>query len=128
MKNLILIIAFSYIGYGIAQTDTINAISPKDINSLISAKEKIQLVDVRTPEEYNEGHLKNSENICITTEDFEANINSLDRNKAVYVYCRSGIRSTKAALKMKEFGFKEIYNMEGGILLWTAEGFPIVKE
>lgn len=81
-----------------------------------------QLIDVRTVEEFNEGHVQNAQNICVTDADFKENISKLDRNQPVYLYCRSGKRSANAGKILKEMGFKEIYDMEGGFLEWQSQG------
>jgi len=87
----------------------------------------IQLIDVRTPEEYSGGHLKNAVNIDYRSGDFESRLRALDKNKTVLVYCLSGGRSGNAANKMQEIGFARIYNMDGGIMKWTAAGKPVEK-
>ena len=88
----------------------------------------IQLIDVRTGQEYLTGHLKNSHNICVTDDDFEEKAASLDRDKPVYVYCKKGGRSARAAEILKEMGFKKIYDLEGGIVLWEESGQDTEKE
>lgn len=87
----------------------------------------VQLVDVRTPEEFNEGHLQNAVNIDITADDFDAKVASFDKEKPILVYCKSGGRSSKAATRLKELGFKNIFDLEGGITNWTNENKHIVK-
>lgn len=101
----------------------IKVISPQEVKDAVYNDNPHQLVDVRTVEEFNEGHLKKAQNICVTDEDFEANIMKLDKDKPVYLYCRSGMRSAKAAKIMKDLGFKEIYDMEGGYLNWENQRF-----
>lgn len=81
-------------------------------------KSGIQLIDVRTPEEFAEYHIEGAKNIDIFSEDFEEQIQQLDRNEPVYVYCRSGKRSNDAAQKMQKMGFQKIYDLQGGILEW----------
>lgn len=81
-------------------------------------KKNIQLVDVRTEKEFNESCVEKALNINIEQADFESKIQHLDKNKPVYVYCRSGKRSDKAAKKMETLGFKKIYDVKGGILAW----------
>lgn len=88
---------------------------------------EVQLVDVRTPEEFSEGHLENAINIDVTADDFDAKVASLDKEKPVMVYCKSGGRSAKASAKLKELGFKTITDLEGGITNWKSENKPIVK-
>ena len=88
---------------------------------------EVQLVDVRTPEEFSEGHLENAINIDVTADDFDAKVASLDKEKPVMVYCKSGGRSAKASAKLKELGFKTITDLEGGITNWKSENKPVVK-
>lgn len=85
------------------------------------------LIDVRTDGEFAEGHLKGAKQIDISSNDFEEQLKKLDPEIPVYVYCRSGGRSGRAAHIMKGLGFKEVYNLEGGILAWEAEGKEIAK-
>ena len=87
----------------------------------------VQLVDVRTPEEFSEGHLENAINIDVTADDFDAKVASLDKEKPVMVYCKSGGRSARASARLKELGFKTITDLEGGITNWTSEEKPTVK-
>ena len=86
---------------------------------------KVQLIDVRTPEEFNEGHIKNALNIDFYESDFLTQMNKLDKSKPVYVYCRSGGRSGKTALQLKKQGFTEVYDLEGGILDWKENNFEV---
>ena len=88
---------------------------------------EVQLVDVRTPEEFSEGHLENAINIDVTADDFDAKVVGLDKEKPVMVYCKSGGRSAKASAKLKELGFKTITDLEGGITNWKSENKPVVK-
>lgn len=87
----------------------------------------IQLIDVRTPEEFNEGHIANAVNINFLADDFEANVANLDKEKPVMVYCKSGGRSAKASARLKELGFKNITDLEGGISNWNSADKPTVK-
>ena len=84
---------------------------------------KAYLVDVRTPEEYKEGHLAYSKNIDIKAADFKTQVSKLDRSKPVYLYCRSGNRSGKAADTLQTLNFKAAYNIGGFADLKTA-GLP----
>lgn len=85
--------------------------------------QSIQLIDVRTPIEFNQGSLKNAHNICITNEGFRDQAQMLDKNKPVYLFCKSGGRSAKAAAVLKEMGFKQIYDLSGGIEVWNDMGY-----
>jgi thioredoxin len=85
----------------------------------------VQLIDVRTPEEFSQGHLKGALNYDINSAEFENRLSALDKAKPVMVYCLSGGRSTAAADLMANKGFTEVYNMRGGIMKWNAAGKPI---
>jgi len=83
----------------------------------------IQLLDVRRPAEYEEEHIKGSTLANWEDKaDFEKHTQHLDKNKPVYVYCRSGKRSGAAADFLSENGFTNVINLEGGILEWKQEG------
>ncbi|WP_333820256.1 thioredoxin [Ohtaekwangia sp.] len=83
-----------------------------------------QVVDVRTPEEFRKNHLNGAFNMNINSKEFESMVSALDKNKPVLVYCLSGGRSAKAAQYMRSHGFREVYEMTGGMMQWTAEHKP----
>jgi len=79
----------------------------------------VQLVDVRTPKEYNDGHIRNSINIdYYNTPEFLEFFKKLDMEKPLYIYCRSGARSLKAAQRLVNMGFNKIYDLKGGFMRW----------
>ena len=110
-----------------ATTGDIELISPQQVYDAVYSTDSVQLVDVRTSEEYKISHLKGSQNICVTSSDFNEKVKTLDKNKPVYVYCKKGGRSAKAAKKLKDMGFTKIYDMDGGILLWEEKKLAIEK-
>jgi rhodanese-related sulfurtransferase len=81
-----------------------------------------QLVDVRTEEEFGVSHLKDAQNICVTMDNFKERAKGLDKNKPVYVYCKSGGRSAKAAKILTDMGFTKVYDLQGGITNWEDKG------
>ena len=87
----------------------------------------VQLIDVRTPEEYSDGHILNSKNIDFLDENFELYIQKLDKKSPVIVYCQSGGRSAKSALKLLSNSFLKIYDLDGGFSKWLSEGGNIRK-
>ena len=75
------------------------------------------VLDVRTAEEFESGYIPNAKNIDLRMgPGFIEQINTLDKNKPYYVYCRSGARSAQAVKLMRDLGFNETYNLLGGIL------------
>lgn len=91
----------------------------------IESKKDIQIVDVRTKEEYDSGHLANAINIDYDASDFKNKILALNKSTPTYVYCLAGSRSASAIDIMAKNGFTEIYNMKGGINKWRAKKFPL---
>jgi rhodanese-related sulfurtransferase len=82
------------------------------------------LLDVRTPEEYAEGHIANSVNISLQT--LAEHLDEVPKDQPVVLYCRSGNRSAQAAELLKEAGYTAVYDL-GGIIDWQAAGYPIEK-
>lgn len=85
----------------------------------------VQLIDVRTDEEFSQGHLKGAVNYDRNSGEFENLLSGLNKNKPVLVYCLSGGRSASAADLMLEMGFKEVYNMKGGMMKWNWAAKPL---
>ncbi len=108
---------------------TINTtLSVEEFDSKLNEDSIPQLIDVRTGEEFNQGHLKGALNYDINSNGFETQISSLDKTKPVYVYCRSGARSSSAASFLERKGFTKVYNMGGGITKWSAANKPLGDE
>ncbi len=103
---------------------TVLLISPEDLKT---APENIQLIDIRTPQEYAQGHIKNAVNIDFYSADFLKKMDQLDKNKDIYIYCRSGHRSGIAAKKLANHGFSKIYDLEGGINNWNTKHLKIIR-
>ena len=89
----------------------------------------IEVIDVRTPEEYSDGHIKDSVNADIkNTDQFTKFLATLDKKKTYLVYCRSGVRAGEAMKLMTEKGFTRITNLSGGVLSWQAADYPLTSE
>jgi len=102
----------------------ISLITPKDLNTRNTG---IQLVDVRTPEEYAEGHIKNAININLFDDNFEEQMSKLDKSKDIYVYCLKGGRSGKASNQLEKIGFSKVYDLEGGFQNWQKKNLEVEK-
>ncbi len=100
---------------------------PTEFAAKFEALPNAQLIDVRTPGEYQTGHLSRSTLIDFKDQDFRAKIAQLDKHKPVMVYCAAGGRSTAAAALLEELGFPEVYELEGGISRWREAGQEIEK-
>lgn len=85
------------------------------------------ILDVRTPEEVAKGKIAGALEMDFYSDDFNEQIATLDKNKAIYVYCASGGRSGKTMSRMSDMGFMEVYNLEGGMGAWLGANMPIEK-
>ena len=85
------------------------------------------VIDVRTAEEFSEGHIQDAILINIYDSNFKTKIGELDKNGKYLMFCRSGSRSGKAVLQMTQMGFKDVLNIAGGIIAWQRAGKPLVK-
>lgn len=90
------------------------------------SKENTIILDVRTKDEFNEGHIENAQNIDYYSDNFETEVNKLDKSKTVYVYCRSGGRSGKAMNILVKNGFT-VFNLNGGMMAWNSAKLPSAK-
>ncbi|RZJ26258.1 MAG: redoxin domain-containing protein [Flavobacterium sp.] len=98
-------------------------LAPAAYAEKIKATPNAQILDVRTPAEFAGEHLDNAANVNWNGDNFEAEAAKFDKSKPVFVYCKIGGRSAQAAAKLGQMGFKEIYDLQGGIMKWNADGF-----
>lgn len=103
-------------------------LSPKAFEQLCSELPDEQLIDVRTPAEYESGHIAEATPIDFHGNRFEQDIAQLDKAKPVMVYCQKGGRSSAAAARLQLLGFKEVYELEGGLTGWTEAGKSLSSE
>lgn len=88
---------------------------------------KVTVLDVRTPEEYRDAHIKGAKNIDYNASDFAAKVRELDKSKPYLVHCKSGGRSTSSLATFKELGFEKIIHLDGGFTGWEAAKLPVEK-
>lgn len=99
-------------------------LSATEFSDKISTTKNAVILDVRTPAEFEKGHLENAMNIDWNGPDFDTQISKLDKTKPVLIYCLSGSRSYSAAEKMRNEGFKTVIEMPGGLMEWRASNLP----
>lgn len=129
MKNFVLLITFISTSFFYnckeqKKVQSLQLVTTEEMQELMSL-EDMQLVDVRTPSEYLEGHVPNAQNIDFLGENFDEQIQSLDKSKPIIVYCKSGGRSAKCASKLAALGFEKIYDLEGGFSQWEFKGLEV---
>lgn len=120
MKRILLslVVLISLVGCTQTQNKS-NLITPKDAYQKIN-NEDVIILDVRTKEEFDEGHIKNAINISHNLLNNEASTKLTNKDKTIIVYCRSGNRSSQASKILNDLGYKNIYDL-GGINNWPYE-------
>ncbi len=100
-------------------------LTPDEFEKKMAAVPDVQVIDVRTPEEFKKGHLFKAVNMDFESREFEKQISTLNKSKPVLLYCISGGRSAEAAAVLNRSGFKETYILLGGYLKWTKAAKPV---
>ena len=103
----------------------VTSISVEEVYEIINNNQDYIILDVRTPEEFKEGHIEGA--ILIPVSELEGRLDELPKDKPIITYCKSGGRSGNAAEILVENGFRKVYDM-GGILDWQEEGYPVICE
>ncbi|MBP9186869.1 MAG: rhodanese-like domain-containing protein [Bacteroidia bacterium] len=99
-------------------------LSAADFNNAITNNPGI-ILDVRTPGEFKKGYIKDARLLDIFSDEFDTELNKLDRNATYYVYCASGGRSAECTEKMQGLGFKKVYDLDNGMGAWLNAGLPV---
>lgn len=100
-------------------------IQPETLKKMQDSSKTVQLIDVRTPEEFRAGYIAGAININAYETDFVQQLERLDRNRPLVVYCKVGGRSAKAASELAKLGFENVYDLSGGMLSWENRGLPL---
>ena len=129
---LLFILLFGFIlpSCSAQQEQNITALSPKEASNLIEKHKgdsDFVILDIRTPGEYQSGHLQNAVRVDFYSKSFADEIGRLDKEKSYLVYCRSGNRSARSMDLFKKLQFQKIYHLSSGINSWMSEGLPLVK-
>jgi phage shock protein E len=98
---------------------------PKQFAQQLEQRQTVQLIDVRTPQEYKDGHLPGAKLANVQARNFAQQVQQLNPQQPVFLYCRSGRRSAFAAQRMAQMGCDQIYDLQGGIMQWMAQGLPV---
>lgn len=102
-------------------------IKATEAEKLLKADKQITILDVRTPEEYTEGHIPGAKNLNLFDPAFKAKLAALEKDKPYLVHCASGNRSSRVRDMMQAMHFTNIYHMQDGFNAWRKAGEPIVK-
>ncbi|OIQ18780.1 rhodanese-like domain-containing protein [Lacinutrix sp. MedPE-SW] len=128
MKTKIIVLAL-FLGFTLLncedkKNNPVTVVSVEEMDTLLSL-ENVQLIDVRTKDEYDKGHINKSQNIDFNSPTFDTDIIGLDKEKPVILYCQRGGRSAKCAEKMQKAGFKKIYDLKGGFSKWQFKALDL---
>jgi rhodanese-related sulfurtransferase len=126
MKKVIALFASVLLLAGCSSSSSAIDLSVSEFSSKVTEAGIITL-DVRTPGEFNEGHIEGAQLIDFQSGNFESEIATLDKGKTYAVYCRSGSRSGQAVKVMSDAGFTSVYNLNGGVIDWAGAGLPLVN-
>lgn len=97
----------------------LNNLTPEEFRTLASKTKNAVVIDVRTHQEYLQGHLFDAINIDYLSYDFWDSIEKLDPEKIYFIYCRSGRRSVRTCTLMNNGGFSHVFNLDGGMNVWN---------
>jgi rhodanese-related sulfurtransferase len=126
MKKVIALFVSVLLLAGCSSSSNAMDLSVSEFSSKVTEAGIITL-DVRTPGEFNEGHIDGAQLIDFQSGNFESEIETLDKSKTYAVYCRSGSRSGQAVKIMSDAGFTNLYNLNGGVIDWSSAGLPLVN-
>jgi len=101
-------------------------VSVDEFARLVDDKQNV-ILDVRTPEEFQAGHISGAVNLDFNAPDFQTKAAALDRSKTYLVHCASGVRSARACDKLNHLDFPNLYNLPGGFRAWAKAGRPVAK-
>ncbi len=117
-----LILALTACGGDSATIELVDAPAAQEL--LAAPPSGLVVLDVRTPEEFDQGRIAGAENIDFYASDFSTRLDALDKDAPYFVYCRSGNRSASTIDIMRDLGFTSVYELDGGIVSWAEAGLP----
>ncbi|MBE2282397.1 MAG: rhodanese-like domain-containing protein [Prosthecobacter sp.] len=125
MKTLLTALLF-LLPAALFAADPVKHVKADDAAKII-AEGNVTIVDVRTPDEFKDGHIKGAKNIDIMSDDFQAQLAKLDKTKPTLVHCQAGGRSTRSLPIFQKLGFTHLIHLDEGFGGWEAAGKPVEK-
>lgn len=115
---VVILLVVGFVGYkGMASSPSVADVSIEEALKMWQNKEAV-IIDVRTPEEYKDGHIPGV--ALIPIDQLPSRINEVPKDKKVLIICRSGNRSAKGTSLLRKNGFDNVYNVTGGMLAWRG--------
>jgi thioredoxin len=125
MKKIILLTSFAFLIFSCGKKEGLQNLEATAFQKEINSESKKQILDVRSADEFQNGHIEGAVNADINSPSFQQIATTLEKTETVFVYCLSGARSASAAGQLKEMGFTKIVNLMGGMLAWQSSDLPI---
>jgi rhodanese-related sulfurtransferase len=127
MRKLIIVLNIGLLLAGVTLVAAAVArnIAPADAFALVKARQNIYLLDVRTPQEYQQARIAGAHLIPI--DQVMQRVGELPQDRPILVYCAVGSRSAQVFNFLARRGYAEVYNLDGGISAWAAKGYPLVR-
>ncbi len=110
-----------------APTAEVKDVTPEEAEKILKSKKDVVVLDVRTQEEFEDGHIKGAKNLDVMDDAFAEKLGELDKNKTYVLHCAAGGRSSRVLKEMRKRDFKSVYHMNGGINAWKEAGKPLEK-
>ena len=111
---------------GLGSCSNVSFFSAVELRELLEKEGPIQIIDIRSPQKFADGHLKGAKNIPIK-KNFKERVSSFDRKTPLLVYCGRGLKTDEAVEILQNLRFRKIYVLRDGLNVWEEEGFPLEK-
>lgn len=126
MYKAIFFFTMAIFTFSCANAQEIKNVDSKEFSEIIKSGDGI-ILDVRTPQEYSQGHIENSTLISTNDREFVEKVSLLQKGKPIYVYCLTGSRSRAVANYLSKNGFNKVYNLSRGVMEWQQYGYALTK-
>lgn len=125
MKKIVLLTSFVFLIFSCSTKQGQQNLDATAFQKEINSASTKQILDVRSADEFQNGHIEGAVNADINSPSFQQIATTLEKTETVFVYCLSGARSASAAGQLKEMGFSKIVNLTGGMLAWQSANLPV---
>ena len=106
---------------------SVKDVTPQEAENILKSQKDVVVLDVRTPDEFQSGHIAGAKNLDAQSDDFAEKLAGLDKSTTYLLHCAAGGRSSRVLKRMRGLDFKSIYHMPGGISAWEEAGKPLKK-
>lgn len=130
ITTLLILLCSACVCMAAADMAGVQTISPSHFKALLDRHQgdpDVVLLDVRTPKEFEDGHIQGALLLDYHSSDYVERLKALDREKTYLIYCRSGNRSGKSLAIFEKLGFRRAYHMDAGVIGWSRENYPLVR-